>query len=187
MNLLVNVDVADLARAIAFYTDGLGLRLKRRLFNGMVAEMYGASSTIYLLTHPAGSRPVPGAASVRAYERHWTPVHLDFETEDIEAAVARAINVGAKLEVQVVQFEPNEKVAFVWLATGLRTKVTLTLVPEGDGTKLVATEAPFPLTEDAVARAMQQAQGWTHFCCCLKAYLQHGIDLRRGRSADHVA
>ena len=52
----MNVDVDDLERAIAFYSNALGLRLERRLFNGMVAEMGGASSKIYLLTHAAGSR-----------------------------------------------------------------------------------------------------------------------------------
>jgi predicted enzyme related to lactoylglutathione lyase len=104
MKLLVNVDVDDLERAIVFYTDALGLRLERRLFKGMVAEMSGASSTVYLLNHAAGSRPAPGAASVRAYERHWTPVHLDFETEDVDAAVARAVDAGAKLEGSIQGF-----------------------------------------------------------------------------------
>jgi len=98
MNLLVNLDVDDLERAIAFYSDALGLRLERRLFNGMVAEMGGASSKIYLLTHPTGSRASLGTSSVRTYDRHWTPVHLDFETKDVDGAVARAVEAGAKLE-----------------------------------------------------------------------------------------
>jgi predicted enzyme related to lactoylglutathione lyase len=104
VNVLVNVDVDDLERAIAFYADALGLRLERRLFNGTVAEMSGASSTIYLLTHPAGTRASAGATAVREYERHWTPVHLDFVTEDVDAAVARAANAGAKLEGSVQRF-----------------------------------------------------------------------------------
>jgi predicted enzyme related to lactoylglutathione lyase len=98
MNLLVNVDVDDLERAIAFYANALGLRLERRLFKGMVAEMGGASSKLYLLTHPTGSRASLGTSSVRTYDRHWMPVHLDFETEDVDAAVARAVEAGAKLE-----------------------------------------------------------------------------------------
>jgi predicted enzyme related to lactoylglutathione lyase len=104
MKLLVNVDVDDLERAIAFYANALGLRLERRLFKGMVAEMGGASSNIYLLTHPSGSRASLGASSLRTYDRHWTPVHLDFETEDIDAAVARAVEAGAKLEGYIQGF-----------------------------------------------------------------------------------
>ena len=104
MNLLVNVDVDDLERAIAFYSNALGLRLERRLFNGMAAEMGGASSKIYLLTHAAGRRASLGASSVRTYDRHWTPVHLDFETDDVEASVARAVEAGAKLEGSIQSF-----------------------------------------------------------------------------------
>jgi uncharacterized protein YndB with AHSA1/START domain len=89
-------------------------------------------------------------------------------------------DVGAKLEVDVVAVE-SRRVFFVWKATGLPTKVTLALEPDGDRTKIIATEAPFPLTEEAAAKAIGQTQGWTEFCCCLKAYLQHGIDLRRGK------
>ncbi|HKU87936.1 MAG TPA: VOC family protein [Casimicrobiaceae bacterium] len=104
MNLLVNIDVDDLERAIAFYANALGLRLERRLFKGMVAEMGGASSRIYLLTHPAGSRASLGASASRTYDRHWTPVHLDFETGNVDAAVARAVDAGAKLEGSIQNF-----------------------------------------------------------------------------------
>jgi len=104
MDLLVNVDVDDLERAIAFYSNALGLRLERRLFKGMVAEMSGASSKIYLLTHPVGSRASLGTSSVRTYARHWTPVHLDFETNDVDGAVARAVEAGAKLEGSIQAF-----------------------------------------------------------------------------------
>src|SRR6476661_3241505 len=83
MQLVVNVDVDDLERAIEFYRSAFDLHLGRRLFDGLVAEMRGASSTIYLLTKPEGTAPWPEAASLRDYHRHWTPVHLDFEVPDV--------------------------------------------------------------------------------------------------------
>ena len=98
MQLLVNIDVDDLENAIAFYSTGLGLRLRRRMFADSVAEISGASSTIQLLLKPAGSAPASSIPATRAYERHWTPVHLDFAVEDISAAVERAIRAGATLE-----------------------------------------------------------------------------------------
>ena len=104
MQLLVNVDVDDLERAIEFYTAALDLRVGRRLFDGSVAEMLGASSTIYLLAKPAGSATSFRAASVRDYSRHWTPVHLDFGVSDIAAAVGRAVAAGAKLEGDIQTF-----------------------------------------------------------------------------------
>ena len=83
-------------------------------------------------------------------------------------------DVGAKNEVRVREVSP-ERIVFLWPATGDWTQVTLAL---SDG-KIVCTEGPFELTEDGAKRAMGQTQGWTDFCCCLKAYLLHGIDLRR--------
>lgn len=105
MNLLVNVDVDDLDRAIGFYSTALGLRLERRLFDGTIAEMGGASAKIYLVAQPAGSPASLEGSSVRTYDRHWTPVHLDFETDDVAAAVARAVEAGAKLEGGIRVFD----------------------------------------------------------------------------------
>ena len=104
MQLLVNVDVDDLERAIEFYTAAIGLRLARRLFDGSVAELAGASSKIYLMAKPAGSSTSLGASSVRKYHRHWTPVHLDFEVNDVSAAVERAVAAGGKLEGEIQSF-----------------------------------------------------------------------------------
>jgi predicted enzyme related to lactoylglutathione lyase len=105
MQLLVNVDVDDLERAVAFYAKALGLRARRRLFDGTVAELVGASSRIYLLAKAAGTPTSLAASSVRDYRRHWTPVHLDFEVDDVSAAVQRAVAAGAELEGQIQTFD----------------------------------------------------------------------------------
>jgi len=55
ISLIANVDVPELETAIDFYRDALGLRLRRRLFEGTVADMLGGSSPIYLLANAAGS------------------------------------------------------------------------------------------------------------------------------------
>src|SRR5262245_16711218 len=104
MKLQINIDVDDLERGIAFYQNALGFTLRRRLFDGTVAEMTGASSSVYLLTRPSGSSASPNVAAPRDYRRHWTPVHADFEVEDIEAAVQRALSCGAKLEGGIQTF-----------------------------------------------------------------------------------
>jgi predicted enzyme related to lactoylglutathione lyase len=95
--LLINVDVDDLEKAIAFYTSAFGLSAGRRFGNGGV-ELVGASAPLYLLVKSAGTRASPGTTEVRRYDRHWTPVHLDFVVDDIEPAVARAVANGATLE-----------------------------------------------------------------------------------------
>jgi predicted enzyme related to lactoylglutathione lyase len=105
-NVLINIDVDDLEPAIRFYARALGLRPARRLFDGTVAEMLGGPSPIYLLRKPAGTAPSATVATVpRSYRRHWTPVHLDFAVDDIDAAVERARAAGATLEGEVQSYE----------------------------------------------------------------------------------
>lgn len=98
-NLLVNVDVDDLARAEAFYTCAFGLRANRRFGDGAV-ELLGAGVPLYLLHKPAGSM-ADARGSRRDYRRHWTPLHLDFVVDDLEAALERALAAGAVREGEV--------------------------------------------------------------------------------------
>ena len=97
LELLANIDVDNLESAIAFYRDALGLRLGRRLGSD-AAEMLGASSPIFLLLKPAGTAPSEHVPQTRRYDRHWTPVHLDFAVPDADVAVAQAKSAGAVLE-----------------------------------------------------------------------------------------
>src|SRR6516225_7560740 len=98
MDLLVNIDVPDLGRAVAFYTAAFGLTVSRR-FGAEGAELSGWPVRLYLLQKPEGS--VGAGESQRRYERHWTPVHLDIVVDDLEEALSRAIAAGARLETEV--------------------------------------------------------------------------------------
>jgi uncharacterized glyoxalase superfamily protein PhnB len=98
MDIRVCIDVDDMGRAVDFYEQGLGLRVGRRLGSDWV-EMLGASSPVDLLRSPAGTAPLGESVPERRnYERHWTPVHLDFVVKDLDAAVARLVAHGARLE-----------------------------------------------------------------------------------------
>jgi len=94
--LRVCIDVDDLERAVAFYTEAIGLRVGRRIGPGVV-ELLGAPCPIDLLQKPAGSA-AHGGGEARSYRRHWTPVHLDFVFDDAAAAVTRAVAAGATVE-----------------------------------------------------------------------------------------
>jgi len=100
MELLVNIDVDDLPKAIAFYRQAAGLRVGRR-FGSLGVEMLGTSSPIFLLGKPPGTRASTTTTDVRRYGRHWTPVHLDFVVPEIEVAVRHALAAGAKVEGEI--------------------------------------------------------------------------------------
>lgn len=97
IDLLINVDVDNLDKAIAFYRDAFDLHVGRR-FGDAGIEMLGASSPIYLLVKAAGSAASVTTTQQRSYQRHWTPVHLDFVVGEVEAAVKKAQLAGARLE-----------------------------------------------------------------------------------------
>jgi predicted enzyme related to lactoylglutathione lyase len=102
IDLLVNLDVDDLDKAVRFYSSVFGLKVGRRL--GTVGlEMLGCSSPIYLLVKSANA-PAGTTSQARTYQRHWTPVHLDFVVDEIELAVERAVLAGALLEKPVQVF-----------------------------------------------------------------------------------
>ncbi|MBC5781441.1 VOC family protein [Ramlibacter sp. USB13] len=98
MDIRICIDVPDLERGIAFYTQGLGLHLARRL-NDDWAELVGGSSPIDLLANEPGTSPLgPERPQRRDYARHWTPVHLDFVVERIDEVAQRLVALGATLE-----------------------------------------------------------------------------------------
>jgi predicted enzyme related to lactoylglutathione lyase len=96
----VYVEIDDLERGIEFYVNGLGLTLKRRLTERWV-ELAGAQVPIHLLARPEPEFESGGHVLHKDFSRHWTPVHLDFVMEDLEAAVERAVRAGATLERRV--------------------------------------------------------------------------------------
>lgn len=99
-DFLVNIDVDDLPKAVAFYGSAFGLKVGRRFGSGGV-ELLGGPAPIYLLVKVSGTAAASTTKQVRNYARHWTPVHLDFVVKDIEAAVKKAVSVGATLEVSI--------------------------------------------------------------------------------------
>ena len=94
MTALINIDVDNLERAVAFYTAGLGLTPGRKLGPDIV-ELLGAGVPIYLLRKAAGSVAASTINDPRRYGRHWTPVHLDFVVTELDAAVEAALAAGA--------------------------------------------------------------------------------------------
>lgn len=97
MDLLVNIDVPDLARAEAFYTGAFGLTVSRRFGDGGL-ELSGLPVKLYLLEKAEGS--LGAGEDLRRYRRHWTPVHLDVVVDDLETALVTALGAGAMVDAE---------------------------------------------------------------------------------------
>ena len=98
MDVHVYIGVTDLEHGIAFYTQALGLSLRRRLRPNWV-ELEGASVPVFLLV---SNRP-------RDFAGPWT-VHLDFVTDDLDTAVRQAQDAGAVLQ-RFVRLEDHRALA----------------------------------------------------------------------------
>ena len=93
----INIDVDDLEKGVAFYAAAVGLTPVRRL-GDFAVELAGAQAPVFLLRKAPATPAFAGAAIVRDYARHWTPVHLDFLVEELEGALDRAVSAGARAE-----------------------------------------------------------------------------------------
>jgi predicted enzyme related to lactoylglutathione lyase len=110
LKIIINIDVPELTPAIAFYTAALGLTHSRTLED--IAELTGASATIYLLQKDAATRAVRAPPVARNYGRHWTPVHFDLVVADVDAAAARALAAGASQETGHLDFRGSRCISF---------------------------------------------------------------------------
>ncbi len=111
MRIVVNIDVPELAPAVDFYRNALGLELSR-IIDDEVAELAGTSSVIYLLANITGSAATSSVAETRRYSRHWTPVHIDFVVDDLLEATDRAIEAGACQESECVEWRGSKCITF---------------------------------------------------------------------------
>ena len=97
MNYSVSIDVPRLDEGLKFYRDAMGLvEVARPVATYIVLEYGGAQ--IGLIEKRAGTRPAEGSDDVRRYERHWTPVHIDFHVDDFEGVLNKVSNAGGKCE-----------------------------------------------------------------------------------------
>lgn len=96
--LSISIDVPNRQQATTFYVDALGCKKLRDQEPNMTVLSAG-NVDIYLLEKQAGTNPLADGDSVRrSYTRHWTPIHLDFGVDDVDAAVKQIVNAGGASE-----------------------------------------------------------------------------------------
>lgn len=84
--------------------------------------------------------------------------------------------------VEVVEITPLEYVSFQWEgARGKKMLVEITLLPmPGDTTLVKITEEGMEANEAGIKWLAQNTEGWANFLASLKAYLEYGVNLRKG-------
>lgn len=83
-----------------------------------------------------------------------------------------------KFPITNIQVETNQSVSFVW---DPETVVTISLEALPDESTVVrVNENGKDLNEDNLKWVIENSGGWSNFLACLKAYLEYGIELRKG-------
>jgi uncharacterized protein YndB with AHSA1/START domain len=72
-------------------------------------------------------------------------------------------------------------ISYYWDVDGTELLVEMTLSPRGKGSTLVTvTEKGRNNDEAGIKWLKGNTEGWANFLACLKAYLEYGINLRKG-------
>jgi uncharacterized protein YndB with AHSA1/START domain len=86
-------------------------------------------------------------------------------------------------DIWVKKVIPGKLIVFEWPSQegGYNTRVEMTFEAVDANTTLVSvTESGWKDTEKGRESSYGNCQGWTQMICCLKAWVEHGINLREG-------
>jgi len=83
--------------------------------------------------------------------------------------------------IRTGKIEKNKYISFYWEIDGIELLTEMTLTPKGNNSTLVSiTEKSRENDEAGIRWLVGNTEGWANFLACLKAWLEYGINLRKG-------
>ena len=83
--------------------------------------------------------------------------------------------------VRIDKVQPRKYIAFNWEIEGRIHLVEIKLIPkENKSTLVTVSETGAENNAAGIHWLKQNTEGWANFLACLKAYLEYGINLRKG-------
>jgi uncharacterized protein YndB with AHSA1/START domain len=83
--------------------------------------------------------------------------------------------------IRVGKVEEDKYISYYWEMDGTELIVEITLTPRGaDKTVVRITEKSRPNNDAGIKWLISNTEGWANFLACMKAYLEYGINLRKG-------
>lgn len=87
----------------------------------------------------------------------------------------------SEFPVRIGRIEKDKYISYRWEIEGTELLVEMNLVSRGAGKTLVNITEGSMKNDDAGIKWLQgNTEGWANFLACLKAYLEYGINLRKG-------
>ena len=83
--------------------------------------------------------------------------------------------------IRIDKIEINKYISYYWDMDGIELLIEMTLTSkENNSTVVTITEKSRNNDEAGIKWLMGNTEGWANFLACLKAYLEYGINLRKG-------
>lgn len=82
--------------------------------------------------------------------------------------------------ITVGKIEKDNYISYYWDVNEKKNLVEITLASFGKDTVVTVTEKGIENNEEGISWLMGNTEGWANFLACLKAYLEYGINLRKG-------
>ena len=83
--------------------------------------------------------------------------------------------------IRVSKVENNSHISYYWEADEKELLVEMNLSPIGEASTIITiTEKSMGNNESGIKWLKGNTEGWANFLACLKAYLEYGINLRKG-------
>ncbi len=93
----------------------------------------------------------------------------------------------AKFPVRVGKITKDQYISFFWDTNEIELLVEITLTSKKtDSTLVTVTEKSMTNDEEGIKWLKGNTAGWANFLACLKAFLEYGINLRKG-AFDYMA
>src|SRR5512140_1744906 len=85
------------------------------------------------------------------------------------------------IPIRIGKIEPDKFISFYWDVDGLELLTEIALTPKVNNSTLIRiTEKSRENDEAGIKWLTGNTEGWANFLACLKAYLEYGINLRKG-------
>lgn len=101
--------------------------------------------------------------------------------EDGKTLMWRFAEFDMEFPVRTDKIEKDKYISFYWDSDGFELRVEIVLTPrETNSTVVTITEKSRNNDEAGIKWLRGNTEGWANFLACLKAYLEYGINLRKG-------
>ena len=95
--------------------------------------------------------------------------------------VWRFLEFDMDVPIRVGKIEKDKYISYYWMMDEKEQIIEITLTPYNEkSTVVVVTEKGRENNESGIKWLKENTEGWANFLACLKAYLEYGINLRKG-------